>query len=239
MARGITLTPCKAVRVRSGVCVSARISEPASACLPACSVSTSLWGAEASSKAPFGGKFEEKAQEAMSSDQFTLVLVFSHFLTDLLHMTSFLCPSFAPSLHPCGADVASLFTLGTVNPWPFWLVVVTWILQTHWKPSALPVLVTLQTVGILKCCCFHIQAVSAGGAAPQGFLGLVKLWSRTTEWTLNTSACWQPQWTISANCFQTKCEPNLVWGQSEMRCSPPEICRLLKAVTHWAVTAGY
>lgn len=41
-----------------------------------------------------------------------------------------LCPPFSPSLHPCGADEAAVFTLGWVNPWPSWPAAAMWILQS-------------------------------------------------------------------------------------------------------------
>lgn len=105
------LTPCKAARVRSCLCVSACIGERTSACLPASPVSVTLGGAEASKHGDVwrrvGMKFEEKIQEVMAlvyscCSCFVAIPIFSP--------TYFLRDFHSPSLRPCGADV--LFTLG-------------------------------------------------------------------------------------------------------------------------------
>lgn len=68
---------------------------------------------------------------------------------------------------------------------------------------------------------------------PQGFLELV-LWCRTTARTLN--GLYMSVASVEYLHRLFPCEPNLLWGQSKMRCGPPETCSLLKAGSHWAAT---
>ena len=71
-ARGIALTPCKAVRERSCLCVFVCICEPASACLPTCPVIMTLGATQASSTLSFrhksGSSVRKRHRRPVSSD---------------------------------------------------------------------------------------------------------------------------------------------------------------------------